>query len=162
MSALDAAERLKQDVGQLLDAGRTTAHEYGAAGASFRKLLLSDLALARVALVRGLVLLLVCALMAGTAWVTAMLLLVVGLNMLGAPWLLALLLPLLASVGVAWFAWTAARKALALADLETSRRQFAAWFAPMQPEPAPAPTDGFDPGPTNAGDDRDSVTPKQT
>jgi hypothetical protein len=159
MSALDAAERLKQDVGQLLDAGRTTAHEYGAAGASFRKLLLSDLALARVALVRGLVLLLVCALMAGTAWVTAMLLLVVGLNMLGAPWLLALLIPLLASVGIAWFAWTAARKALALADLETSRRQFAAWFAPIPREPAP--TDGIDPEPTNTGGDRDSATPEQ-
>ena len=40
MSALDAAERLKEDVSTLLDAGRSTAREYGAAGASFRILLL--------------------------------------------------------------------------------------------------------------------------
>jgi hypothetical protein len=64
MSALDAAERLKEDVSTLLEAGRDTAREYGAAGASFRKLVLSDIALARVALIRGLVFLLLAALMA--------------------------------------------------------------------------------------------------
>ena len=64
MSAVEAAERLKEDVGQLLDAGRVAAREYGAAGATFRKLFLADLSLARIALIRGLVFLLLCALMA--------------------------------------------------------------------------------------------------
>src|SRR4249919_709298 len=122
MSALDAAERLKEDVGQLLDAGRTTAREYGAAGASFRKLVLSDISLARVALIRGLVFLILCALMAGTAWLTAMVLIVVGLHAVGAPWMLALLAPLVASLGVARYAWNVARKALAFADLDATRR----------------------------------------
>ena len=115
MSALEAAERLKEDVSTVLDAGRTTAREYGAAGASFRKLLLSDIALARVALIRGLVFLLLCALMAGTAWVAAMVMLVLGLNALGLPMLAALLVPLLASAGAGYYAWTVARKALAFA-----------------------------------------------
>src|SRR5207342_2227908 len=106
-----------------LDAGRATAREYGAAGASFRKLLLSDIALARVALIRGLVFLLLCALMAGTAWVALMVMLVVGLNVLGLPLWLSPLLPLAASAGVAWYAWTVARKALAFADLDATRRQ---------------------------------------
>src|SRR6478672_8564305 len=94
MSALDAAERLKEDVSTLLEAGRSTAREYGAAGASFRKLVLSDIALARVALIRGLVFLLLATLMAGTAWVALMCLVVVGLNTLGLHLLWALLLPL--------------------------------------------------------------------
>ena len=54
-TGVDAAERLKRDVGALLEAGRTVAREYGAAGGSFRRLVLSDISLARVALIRGLV-----------------------------------------------------------------------------------------------------------
>src|SRR4249919_2409012 len=113
MSALDAAERLKEDVSTVLDAGRATAREYGAAGASFRKLLLSDISLARVALIRGLVFLLLCTLMAGTAWVAAMVFLVMALNQAGLPLLVALLVPLVASGIAAWYAWKTARKALA-------------------------------------------------
>src|SRR6187397_2500322 len=146
MSALDAAERLKEDVSTVLDAGRTTAREYGAAGASFRKLLLSDIALARVALIRGLVFLLLCALMAGTAWVAAMMMLVVGLNSLGLPLFVALLLPLAASGAAAWYAWTVARKALAFADLDATRRQLSAWFTPTQPISTPSPTGEINPG----------------
>ena len=78
-SGLDAAERLKSELGSLLEAGRSVAREYGAAGGSFRRLLLSDISLARVALIRGLVFLLLCVIMVGTAWATAMVLLVVGL-----------------------------------------------------------------------------------
>src|SRR5205085_1324809 len=111
MSALDAAERLREDVSTVLEAGRSSAREYGAAGASFRKLLLSDIALARVALIRGLVFLLICVAMAGTAWVAAMVLLVLGLNELGLPLLAALLPPLLASAAAAYYAWTVAREA---------------------------------------------------
>jgi hypothetical protein len=159
MSALDAAERLKQDVGQLLDAGRGAAREYGAAGASFRKLVLSDIALARSALVRGLVFLLLAALMAGTAWVTAMAVLVVGLHQAGAPWLLALLVPLAASLGVAWYAWTVAQKAFAFADLDATRRQLAGWFTPTQPISTASPTGAANPGPADPEGDGPTVAP---
>jgi len=159
MSALDAAERLKEDVSTVLDAGRATAREYGAAGASFRKLLLSDIALARVALIRGLVFLLLCALMAGTAWVAAMMMLVVGLNSLGLPMLSALLVPLVASGGAAYYAWTVARKALAFADLDATRRQLSAWFTPTQPISTPSPTGSINPGPPDPEGDKPTVAP---
>jgi hypothetical protein len=160
MSAVEAAERLKEDVGQLLDAGRTSAREYGAAGASFRKLLLSDIALARVALIRGLVFLILCALMAGTAWLTAMMLVVVGLHEVGAPWMLALLAPLVASLGVARYAWNVARKALAFADLDATRRQLSAFFTPTQPISTASPTGTINPGPPDPDGGRRTVAPE--
>ena len=159
MSALDAAERLKEDVSTVLDAGRASAREYGAAGASFRKLLLSDIALARVALIRGLVFLLLCALMVGTAWVAAMVMLVLGLNALGLPMLAALLVPLLASAGAGYYAWTVARKALAFADLDATRRQLAAWFTPTQPISTPSPTGEINPGPPDPDADKPTTAP---
>jgi hypothetical protein len=159
MSALEAAERLKEDVSTVLDAGRTTAREYGAAGASFRKLLLSDIALARVALIRGLVFLLLCALMVGTAWVAAMVMLVLGLNALGLPILAALLVPLLASAGAGYYAWTVARKALAFADLDATRRQLSAWFTPTQPISTPSPTGEINPGPPDPDADKPTTAP---
>ena len=133
MPALDAAERLKQDVSALLEAGRGVAHEYASAGSSFRRLVLSDISLARVALIRGLVFLLLCALMLGTAWVAAMVMIVVALNQAGLNLLLALFIPLVISLAVAWYAWHVARKALAFADLDATRRQLAVIFPPTQP-----------------------------
>lgn len=127
-TGVDAAERLKRDVGALLEAGRAVARDYGAAGGSLRRLILADLALARVALIRGLVFLLLCVIMVGTAWVTAMVLLVVALNQSGLSLLWSLFIPLLASLAVAGVAWGVARKALALADMDATRRQLAAWF----------------------------------
>ena len=159
MSALDAAERLKEDVSTVLESGRATAREYGAAGASFRKLLLSDIALARVALIRGLVFLLLCALMAGTAWVAAMVMLVVGLNAIGMPLWLAPLLPLAASAGAGYYAWTVARKALAFADLDATRRQLSAWFTPTQPISTPSPTGEVNPGPPDPEGDKPTIAP---
>jgi len=162
MSALDAAERLKEDVSTLLDAGRSTAREYGAAGASFRKLVLSDIALARVALIRGLVFLLLATLMGGTAWVALMCLVVVGLNTLGLHLLWALLIPLVASAGVAYYAWTIARRTLAFADLDATRRQLAAWFTPTQPISTPSPTGQVNPGPPDpSGDHNPNVAPEK-
>lgn len=160
MSALDAAERLKQDVGSLLDAGRTVAREYGSVGTSLRRLVLSDLSLARVALIRGLVFLLLCALMVGTAWVSAMVILVVGLHQLGLPWLASLLVPLLASLIVARYAWIVARKALAFADLDATRRQLSAWFTPTQPISTESPTGEVNPGPPDPEGHVDTVAPK--
>jgi hypothetical protein len=160
MSALDAAERLKEDVSTLLDAGRSTAREYGAAGASFRKLVLSDIALARVALIRGLVLLLLASLMGGTAWVAAMVMIVVGINKLGLDLLWALLIPLVCSSAAAWYAWTISRRTIAFADLDATRRQLAAWFTPTQPISTPSPTGQVNPGPPDpSGEKNPDVAP---
>lgn len=155
----DAAERLKQDVGSLLAAGRDIAREYGVIGTSFRQLVLSDIALARVALIRGLVFLLLCALMVGTAWVTAMVMLVVGMKQLGLPWLAALAIPVLVSAIVARFAWGVARKALAFADLDATRRQMASWFPPTQPISTPSPLGDRNPGPHDPEGDDPEVAP---
>lgn len=160
MSALDAAERLKQDVGSLLEAGRTVAREYGSVGSSFRRLVLSDISLARVALIRGLVFLLVCALMGGTVWLVAMIMLVLGLHQLGLPWQLALLVPLLVSLGVARYCWGVARKALAFADLDATRRQLAAWFPPTQPISTASPTGECNPGPPDPEGKTAEVAPE--
>jgi hypothetical protein len=159
MSALDAAERLKDDATALLDASRETAREYGAAGASFRKLLLSDISLARVALIRGLVFLLLATLMLGTGWVALMVMLVIALWQLHFPWLLALLVPLVSSSIAAWYAWKTARKALAFADLDATRRQLAAWFTPTQPISTPSPTGAVNPGPVDPDQDKSTVAP---
>jgi hypothetical protein len=160
MSALDAAERLKEDVSTLLDAGRSTAREYGAAGASFRKLVLSDIALARVALIRGLVFLLLASLMGGTAWVAAMVMIVVGINKLGLDLLWALLIPLVCSSAAAWYAWTISRRTIAFADLDATRRQLAAWFTPTQPISTPSPTGQVNPGPPDpSGEKNPDVAP---
>jgi hypothetical protein len=160
MSAADAAERLKEDVTTLLESGRTAAREYGAAGASFRRLFLTDLSLARIALIRGLVFLLLATLLAGTAWVALMVMLVVGLWQLGLPWLVSLLLPLLASAGLAFYAWVVARKALAFADLDATRRQLAAWFTPTQPISTPSPTGTINPGPPDPDQGKPTVSPE--
>ena len=155
----DAAERLKRDVGSLLEAGREVAREYGGVGAAFRRLVLSDISLARVALVRGLVFLLLCALAAGTAWVVAMAMIVVGLQQSGMSWLMSLSLPLLISCAVAWFAWRGARRALAYADLDATRRQLAVWFPPTQPISTASPDGAANPGPPDPDGPVEPITP---
>ena len=152
MSALDAAERLKDDVSGLLEAGRNVAREYGSAGASFRRLVLSDLALARTALIRGLVFLLVAVILAGTAWGVAMVMIVVVLHEVGLHWLMALVLPLVLSLGIARYCWGVSRKALAFADLDATRRQMADWFPPTTPISTPSPTGEVNPGPVDPED----------
>jgi hypothetical protein len=152
MSATDAAERLKNDAAGLLEAGRSVAREYGSAGAAFRRLVLSDISLARAALIRGLVFLVLAALMGGTAWAAAMAILVVGLNTAGLHWLIALLIPLLVSAGIGWYAWKVAERALAFADLDATRRQLAVWFPPTQPISTASPTGEANPGPYDPTD----------
>jgi hypothetical protein len=160
MSAADAAQRLKEDVSNLLESGRTAAREYGSAGAAFRRLFFSDFALARIALVRGLVFLLIATLMGVTAYATAMVMLVIALRSFGAPWLLALSVPLVASAAVAWHAWKTARRALAFADLDATRRQLAAWFTPTQPISTPSPTGTINPGPPDPDQGKSTVSPE--
>jgi hypothetical protein len=152
MSALDAAERLKDDVSGLLEAGRNVAREYGSAGASFRRLVMSDLALARTALIRGLVFLLVAVILAGTAWGVLMVMIVVVLHQVGLHWLLALVMPLALSLGIARYCWGVSRKALAFADLDATRRQMADWFPPTTPISTPSPTGEVNPGPVDPED----------
>lgn len=128
MSAFDAVKRLKQELADLQESGRTAAREYGRAGASLRKLVVADLMLARDAMIRGLVFLLLCALAAGTAWAVAMAMLVIGLTQAGLPLQVALAVPLLVSLVVAYFAWKAASYALSYSDLDATRRQLGSWF----------------------------------
>jgi hypothetical protein len=153
-------DRLRQDAHALLDAGRTVVREYGGAGDAFRRLVLSDIALARVALIRGLVFLLLCMLMAGSAYALVTLGLVVGLSQLGVPMLLALAVPTAISAGVAWWAWHTARKALAFADLDATRRQLAAWFPPTQPVSTDSPTGAVNPGPPDPEGKTSEVAPE--
>ena len=158
---LDAADRLKGELGSLLDAGRAVAREYGAAGGSFRRLVLSDISLARVALIRGLVFLLLCLVMVGTAWGTAMVLLVLGLHQAGLSLLVSLCIPLVVSLVIARYAWGVARKALAFADLDATRRQLAAWFPPTQPISTESPVGEPNPGPPDPEGKTDEVAPKE-
>lgn len=144
---IEAVDRLRQDAHNLLDAGRTVVREYGGAGDAFRRLVLSDIALARVALIRGLVFLLVCMLMAGTAYAGLTIMLVLGLQQLGVPIVLAILVPVVVSGAVAWWAWHVARKALAFTDMDATRRQLSAWFPPTQPVSTESPTGQINPGP---------------
>ena len=128
MPVVDAAKRLKQELADLQASGRAAAREYGRASGALRKLLVADLMLARDAMIRGLVFLLLCALAAGTAWVVAMAMLVIGLIQLGLPLQVALLIPLVVSLTVAYFAWKGASYALSYSDLDATRRQLGAWF----------------------------------
>jgi hypothetical protein len=144
---VEAVDRLKRDAQALLDAGRTVVREYGGAGDAFRRLVLSDIALARVALIRGLVFLLLAMLMIGTTYAFATILLVYVLTEVGVPMWGALLVPIVVSAVVARYAWHVARKALAFADLDATRRQLAAWFPPTQPVSTESPTGQINPGP---------------
>jgi hypothetical protein len=144
---VEAVDRLKRDAEALLDAGRTVAREYGGAGDAFRRLVLSDFALARVALLRWLSFLLLAMVMGGTAYAGLTIMLVLALQALGMPLLLAILVPVLISAGVAWYAWHIAQKSLAFTDLDATRRQLAAWFPPTQPVSTESPTGQINPGP---------------
>ncbi len=160
MPALDAAERLKQDVSALLEAGRGVAREYATAGSSFRRLVMSDISLARVALIRGLVFLLLALLMIGTAWVAAMVMIVIALNQADIPLLVALFIPLVISLAVAWYAWRVARRALAFADLDATRRQLAVIFPPTQPISTDSASGAPNPGPPDPEGKTEDVAPK--
>ena len=157
---VEAVDRLKRDAEALLDAGRTVVREYGGAGDSFRRLVLSDIALARVALLRWLVFVLLAMVMGGTAYAGLTIMLVLGLQALGMPLLLAILVPVLISAGVAWYAWHTARKALAFTDMDATRRQLAAWFPPTQPVSTESPTGQVNPGPPDSEGENSETAPE--
>jgi uncharacterized membrane protein YqjE len=152
MSVGEAYSRLKDDADALLQAAKTVGGAYGGNLHAARRLFLADLILARTALVRGLVFLLICALLAGTGWVLLMVMLVLGMHQLGLGWLASLLVPFVLSLGLAWAAWKVAHNTLRYADFDASRRQLARWFPPKpstaQPppsQPAAPPPDGLPP-----------------
>lgn len=110
------------------EAARNVAGAWGGNFAALRRLLLADIALAKTALVHGLVLLFAAAILFGTAWVLLTLLAVWGLHLAGAGWGWAIAVPMIVSVGLGAFAIWQAAKALQLADLDASRRQLTLWF----------------------------------
>ena len=148
MSVGEAFSRLKDDADALLQAAKTVGNAYGGNLDAARRLFLADLILARTALIRGMVFLLLCAVLAGTGWVLQMVMLVLGMHQMGLSWLLALLVPFALSLGLAWYAWTIAHNTLRYADFDASRRQLARWFPPKPSTANPTPTHPATPPPS--------------
>ena len=148
MSVGEAFSRLKDDADALLQAAKTVGSAYSGNLQSARRLFLADLILARTALVRGMVFLLLCAVLAGTGWVLLMAMLILGIHQLGLSWLVALLIPFALSLGLAWYAWTVAHNTLRYADFDASRRQIARWFPPKPATAQPSPTQPATPPPS--------------
>jgi MFS family permease len=110
------------------EAARTLAGACGGSFTALRRLVAADMALARQAMIQGLVLLLIAGIMAGTTWVLLIALLVWVMLKAGVGWGWAIALPLLVSVALGVFAFLQAAKALRLADMDASRRQLTLWF----------------------------------
>lgn len=128
MSDSEPTPPLTESARSVYEAARNVAGAWGGNFAALRRLLVADLALARAALVRGLVFLFLAAIMFGTVWVLLTALVVWLLYSAGFGWGVALLLPLLISAVIGAIAIVYATKALRLADLEASRRQLTLWF----------------------------------
>ena len=134
------AGKLGEDAQAVLDAARAAARARIGKFTRLRQLFLAEVDLAREALVRALVYLLVCTVMVGTAYLLLTALLVTGLRAAGAPWPLAIGIPLLLSTAVAVFSAFRARAMLRHADFEGTRRQLRASLSPdadAGPDPDP-------------------------
>jgi MFS family permease len=119
---------LTESARSVYDAARVVAGAWSGSFVALRRLVVADLALARVALVRGLVLLFLAAIMFGTMWVLLTALAVWLLLKAGLGWGMALAVPLLVSAIVGVLAMLSAAKSLRLADLDASRRQLTLLF----------------------------------
>jgi len=117
------AGAIGDDVQAVLDAAKAAAGSYVGGFTALRRLFAAEVSLARDALVRALVYLLVTTVMLGTAYLLLTGLVVAGLRAAGAPWPLALGVPLVLSVAVAVFSVLRARTMLRNADFEATRRQ---------------------------------------
>lgn len=117
------AGTISADAKAVLDAAKAAAGSYFGGFTTLRRLFAAEVSLARDALVRALVYLLVATVMLGTAYLLLTALAVSGLRAAGAPWPLALGVPLLVSVGIAVFGLLRAKKVLHFADFEATRRQ---------------------------------------
>jgi hypothetical protein len=138
----------------LFDAARNVAGAWGGTFAALRRLLVADIALARVALIRGLVMLFLAAILFGTMWVLLTALTVWLLLKTGVGAGIALGLPLLLSGALGAFAFFHATKALKLADMDASRRQLTLWFGTEAEarEAKSAPPGSLDAGAPAPGD----------
>lgn len=112
-----------EDAQAVLDAARAAAGSYFGGFTALRRLFAAEVSLARDALVRALIYLLVTTVMLGTAYLLLAGLAVAGLRAAGASWPLALGAPLLLSVAVAVYSLLRARAMLRNADFEATRRQ---------------------------------------
>ena len=116
------------DARAVLDAAKAAASSYFGGFTTLRRLFAAEVGLARDALVRALIYLLVATVMLGTAYLLLTALLVAALRSAGAPWPLALGVPLLVSVAIAVVGVLRARHVLHYADFEATRRQLKRGF----------------------------------
>jgi uncharacterized membrane protein YqjE len=125
------------DAQAVLDAAKAAASSYFGGFTTLRRLFAAEVSLARDALVRALIYLLVATVMLGTAYLLLTALVVAGLRSAGAPWPLALGVPLLVSVVVAVLSILRARTVLHHADFEATRRQLKHGFHVSSREDTP-------------------------
>jgi hypothetical protein len=125
---------LTESARSVYEAARTVAGAWGGTFTALRRLLVADLALAREALVRGLVLLVVSGILFGMAWILLTALAVWGLYVAGLGLGIAIAIPLLLSAALGVVAFWYAAQALRLADLDASRRQLTLWFGTLDEE----------------------------
>jgi hypothetical protein len=139
---------LTESARSVFEAARTVAGAWGGTFAALRRLLVADLALAREALIQGLVRLFAAAILLGTAWVLLTALLVWALYRAGLGWGVAISLPLLISAALGVIAFLQAAKALRHADLDASRRQLTLWLGTQEEvdEAKQAPSGSLDAG----------------
>jgi hypothetical protein len=128
VSETEPAPPLTESARSVNAAARNLASAWGGSFAALRRLLAADLALARQALIHGLVLLFAAAILLGTTWALLTAFAVWALYKAGTGWGIALVLPLLVSAMLGYIAFRRAESALRLADLDASRRQLTLWF----------------------------------
>lgn len=119
---------LTESARAVYESARHVAGAWGGSFAALRRLLVADLALARTALVQGLVLLFVAAILFGTAWALLTLFAVWAMHAAGVGWGWSIAVPFVLSLGLGALAFWQAARALKLADLDASRRQLTLWF----------------------------------
>lgn len=128
MTGPEPAPPLTESARSVYDAARNVAGAWSGTFGALRRLLVADMALARAAVIRGVVLLCLSAILFGTAWLLLAALAVWGLYEAGAGWGVALAVPLAVSAILGGITFWQAAKTLRLADLDASRRQLTLWF----------------------------------
>lgn len=136
-----AAGKLSDDAKVVLAVARETVRTYTGTFDALRRLVLAEVGLARDALVRAMVFLMVASIMFGTTYALLTALAVSGLRAAGWSWTLALLVPAGFSLVVAMVSLWIAQRFLHHADFEATRRQFRKGFGTHDPgelsEPEP-------------------------
>ncbi len=161
MAEPEQAPPLAESARSVYDAARNVAGAWGGTFAALRRLLVADLALARAALIHGLVLLFLATIMFGTTWALLTALAVWALYKAGVGWGLALAGPLLLSAALGVIAFLYASRALRLADLDASRRQLTLWFGTQDEveEAKQAPPGSLHAGAPAAASDNPTMDP---